>query len=68
MPAGHVSLRHLSTACGPAVAAQAVGQVVDAGLVPQWRARTTLLASRRIARTLGFVELGRQATYRLASP
>jgi hypothetical protein len=42
--------------------------VLEAGLVPQWRARSTLLASRQIARTLGFVELGRQATYKLASP
>jgi GNAT superfamily N-acetyltransferase len=53
---------------GKAVAARAVGQVLDAGLVPQWRARSTLLASRQIARSLGFVELGRQATYKLASP
>jgi hypothetical protein len=28
----------------------------------------TLLASRRIARSLGFEELGRQATYKLALP
>jgi hypothetical protein len=53
---------------GKAVAARAVGQVVDAGLVPQWRARSTLVAARQIARTLGFVELGRQATYKPVSP
>jgi GNAT superfamily N-acetyltransferase len=73
----HGELGHLSVLVDPAfrgrglgtaVAAQAVGQVLEAGLVPQWRARTTLLASRQIARSLGFAELGRQATYKLASP
>jgi GNAT superfamily N-acetyltransferase len=73
----HGHLGHLSVLVDPtfrgrglgkAVAARAVGQVVDAGLVPQWRARSTLLASRQIARTLGVVELGRQATYQLAWP
>ena len=73
----HGQLGHLSVLVDPAfrgrglgtaVAGRAVGQVVDAGLVPQWRARTTLVASRQIARTLGFVELGRQATYKLALP
>jgi GNAT superfamily N-acetyltransferase len=57
---------HRGRGLGTAVAASAVHQAVDAGLVPQWRARCTLLASRRIARSLGFVELGRQATYKLA--
>ena len=70
----HGQLGHLSVLVAPgfrgrglgkAVAARAVGQVVEAGLVPQWRARSTLVTSRRIARSLGFVELGRQATYRL---
>jgi GNAT superfamily N-acetyltransferase len=73
----HGQLGHLSVLVDPAfrgrglgtaVAARAVGQVLEAGLVPQWRARSTLLASRQIARTLGFVELGRQVTYTLASP
>jgi GNAT superfamily N-acetyltransferase len=73
----HGELGHLSVLVDPAfrgrglgtaVAARAVGQVLEAGLVPQWRARTTLRASRQIARTLGFVELGRQATYTLAWP
>jgi GNAT superfamily N-acetyltransferase len=73
----HGQLGHLSVLVDPAfrgrglgtaVAARAVGQVVDAGLVPQWRARSTLLGSRQIARTLGFVELGRQATFKLAWP
>jgi GNAT superfamily N-acetyltransferase len=75
--AWHGQLGHLSVLVDPAwrgrglgrlVAARAVRQVVDAGLVPQWRARTTLAASRQIARSLGFVELGRQASYRLAWP
>jgi GNAT superfamily N-acetyltransferase len=73
----HGQLGHLSVLVNPAfrgrglgkaVAGRAVGQVVHAGLVPQWRARSTLVASRQIARTLGFVELGRQATYKVASP
>jgi L-amino acid N-acyltransferase YncA len=73
----HGQLAHLSVLVDPAhrgrglgimVAAGAVRTAVDAGLVPQWRARCTLLASRRIARSLGFEELGRQATYKLALP
>jgi GNAT superfamily N-acetyltransferase len=59
---------HRGSGLGTAVAAGAVNQALDAGLVPQWRARCTLLASRRIARSLGFEELGRQATYKLAPP
>jgi L-amino acid N-acyltransferase YncA len=73
----HGQLGHLSVLVDPAfrgrglgktVAARAVDEVVHAGLIPQWRARSTLVASRQIARSLGFVELGRQANYRLASP
>jgi GNAT superfamily N-acetyltransferase len=73
----HGQLGHLSVLVDPAfrgrglgkaVAARAVNEVVHAGLVPQWRARSTLVASRQIARSLGFVELGRQANYRLAWP
>ena len=73
----HGQLGHLSVLVDPAfrgrglgraVAARAADEVVRAGLVPQWRARSTLVASRQIARSLGFVELGRQASYRLASP
>jgi GNAT superfamily N-acetyltransferase len=75
--AWHGHLGHLSVVVAPtfrgrglgkAVAARAVDQVVQAGLVPQWRARSSLVASRQTARSLGFVELGRQATYRLAPP
>jgi GNAT superfamily N-acetyltransferase len=59
---------HRGRGLGTAVAAGAVNHALAAGLVPQWRARSTLLASRRIARSLGFEELGRQATYKLALP
>jgi GNAT superfamily N-acetyltransferase len=59
---------HRGRGLGTAVAAGAVNQALDARLVPQWRARRALLASRRIARSLGFEELGRQATYKLALP
>ena len=73
----HGQLGHLSVLVDPAfrgrglgkaVAARAIDEVVHAGLVPQWRARSSLVASRQVARSLGFVELGRQANYRLASP
>ena len=50
---------------GRVVASAAVADALDAGLVAQWRARVTLQASRRIARSLGFVELGRQVLFRL---
>ena len=59
---------HRGRGLGTAVAAGAVARSVAAGLIPQWRARTTLLASRQIARTLGFVDLGRQTTYELPTP
>jgi GNAT superfamily N-acetyltransferase len=59
---------HRGRGLGTAVAACAVAGSVAAGLVPQWRARTLLVASRRIARSLGFVELGRQTTYELPTP
>jgi GNAT superfamily N-acetyltransferase len=47
-----------------AVASAAVADALDHGLLPQWRARVE--ESRRIARTLGFVELGAQVSLRLA--
>jgi GNAT superfamily N-acetyltransferase len=50
---------------GAAVASATVAHALAAGLVVQWRARMTLTASRRIARSLGFVELGHQLTVRL---
>jgi hypothetical protein len=48
------------------VASASVAHALQAGLIPQWRARCTLAASRRIASSLGFVELGRQLSFWLA--
>jgi GNAT superfamily N-acetyltransferase len=49
-----------------AVASAAVGDAREAGLLPQWRARPE--ASRRVARALGFRELGSQLSVLLAPP
>jgi GNAT superfamily N-acetyltransferase len=51
---------------GADVAAAVVRDALAAGLVAQWRARTELTASRRLAGSLGFVELGQQVSYELA--
>jgi len=45
------------------VASAAVADALDKGLLPQWRARPP--ASRRVARRLGFRELGTQLSLRL---
>jgi GNAT superfamily N-acetyltransferase len=45
------------------VAAAAVADALAAGMLPQWRARPA--ASRRVARALGFRELGSQLSLRL---
>jgi hypothetical protein len=45
------------------VAAAAVADALDHGLLPQWRARPA--ASRQVARRLGFRELGAQLSLRL---
>jgi RimJ/RimL family protein N-acetyltransferase len=47
-----------------AVAGAAVADALRHRLLPQWRARID--ASRRVARTLGFVELGAQVSLRPA--
>ncbi|MFF8785715.1 GNAT family N-acetyltransferase [Streptomyces sp. NPDC015125] len=47
------------------VAAEAVAHALDAGLLPQWRARPE--ASRRVAAALGFREIGGQLSVRLSS-
>ncbi len=47
---------------GVTAAAIAANDALDAGLVPQWRSRIENHASRRIARRLGFVEVGSQTT------
>jgi len=53
--------RGLARAAASAAVAHAIGE----GRLPQWRARPQ--ASRRIARVLGFRELGSQVSIRLAS-
>jgi GNAT acetyltransferase len=50
---------------GTAVASAAVARALAAGLVAQWRARPAIVGSRRIARTLGFVDAGWQLAMRL---
>jgi len=47
------------------VAAAAVAAALAADLLPQWRARP--VASRRVARALGFRELGRQLSLQLST-
>lgn len=46
-----------------AVASAAVADALECGLLPQWRARPE--ASRRVARALGFDEVGAQVSVRL---
>jgi len=48
-----------------AAASAAVAHAIAEGRLPQWRARP--MASRRVARALGFRELGYQASIRLAA-
>lgn len=47
---------------GGAAVALASNDALDAGLVPQWRARVENGASRRLATRLGFTEIGSQTT------
>lgn len=65
--AAHVSVLTAADARGRglarAVAAAAVADALGNGLLPQWRARPE--ASRRVARALGFRELGTQLSVRL---
>ena len=65
---------HLSVLTAPAArgrglaraaASAAVAHAIEAGRLPQWRARSE--ASRRVARALGFRELGFQVSIRLAA-
>ncbi|MFF2963997.1 GNAT family N-acetyltransferase [Streptomyces sp. NPDC057963] len=66
------SVAHLSVLVAPhcrgrrlarAVASAAVAHALDAGLLPQWRARP--YPSQRVAVALGFRELGAQLSIRL---
>ncbi|MEV6929325.1 GNAT family N-acetyltransferase [Dactylosporangium sp. NPDC051485] len=67
---GHTA--HISVLTAPAARGRGLGRVVataavthalNAGLLPQWRARPE--ASRRVARALGFYELGSQLSINL---
>jgi GNAT superfamily N-acetyltransferase len=51
---------------GRAAASAAVARAIADDRLPQWRARP--MASRRVARALGFRELGLQVSIRLAAP
>jgi GNAT superfamily N-acetyltransferase len=57
--------RYRGRGLGTAVAGAAVARAVGAGLVAQWRARAAIVGSRRISRTLGFVDVGWQLAVRL---
>jgi GNAT superfamily N-acetyltransferase len=57
--------RYRRQGLGTAVAGAAVARAVGAGLVAQWRARPAIAGSRRIAWTLGFVDVGWQLAVRL---
>lgn len=52
---------------GTAAAALGINRALDDGLVPQWRARRSNLASRQLGGRLGFVEIGSQTTITLPS-
>jgi RimJ/RimL family protein N-acetyltransferase len=65
----HLSVLTASAARGRglarAAASAAVAHAIEEGRLPQWRARSP--ASRRVARALGFRELGFQVSIRLAA-
>lgn len=67
--AAHLSVLTASAARGRglarAAASAAVARAIEEGRLPQWRARPQ--ASRRVARALGFRELGFQVSIRLAA-
>ncbi|MDX3698108.1 GNAT family N-acetyltransferase [Streptomyces europaeiscabiei] len=54
---------HRSRGLAKTVASAAVAHALDAGLMPQWRARPE--SSRRVAHALGFQEVGAQLSIRL---
>ena len=66
----HLSVLTIATARGRglarAVASAALTHAIERGKLPQWRARPP--ESRRVARALGFRELGFQLSIRVASP
>jgi GNAT superfamily N-acetyltransferase len=50
---------------GTSLGAAATRRVLDRGLAPQWRAASSNAASRRIARRIGYREMGRQFSFQL---
>ncbi|MBA2552623.1 MAG: GNAT family N-acetyltransferase [Geodermatophilaceae bacterium] len=54
---------HRGRGLGRRVAGAAVAAALERGLIPQWRARADLTASRRVAEVLGFEERGQQAVF-----
>ena len=66
----HMSMLTLTSARGRGlartVASAALTHAIQQGKLPQWRARPQ--ASRRVARALGFRELGFQVSIRVAHP
>ncbi|WP_375429917.1 GNAT family N-acetyltransferase [uncultured Friedmanniella sp.] len=56
---------HRRTGRGTVAAALALNDALDVGLVAQWRARVDNVGSRRLARRLGFTEVGAQTTVAL---
>jgi len=66
----HLSVLTIATARGRGlartVASAAITHAIQHGKLPQWRARPP--ASRRVARVLGFRELGSQVSIRIAHP
>jgi GNAT superfamily N-acetyltransferase len=53
---------------GACLGAAATRRALDRGLTPQWRAAAWNAASRRIARRIGYREMGRQFSFQLAAP
>lgn len=53
---------HRGSGRGRLAAAAATNDALASGLVPQWRSRIDNAASRRLARRLGYVELGTHTT------
>jgi hypothetical protein len=56
------SLEHRGAGLAKAIGAVATNDALDAGLVPQWRARVDNEPSRRVAAALGYQEVGSQTT------
>lgn len=66
---GHLGVltppEHRRAGHGTTAASLALNDALDAGLVPQWRTRVDNVASRRLARRLGLVEVGSQTAVAL---